>query len=136
MESQFFTTLDGRPLDWVLFLDHKLGKLYQAIPFDEIASILPYKKPKTGPVFWFEVKGGIGLRMKKTTCKHRYLFKRKCTFFGGDQIYANNKNRKYCARENISTCFQPKGRPPVDKTVRKQQSQLRSLIGRTSVRIA
>jgi len=400
LESQFFTTLDGRPLDWVLFLDHKLGKLYQAIPFDEIASILPYKKPKTGPVPWFDVKGGIGLqilkhhyrtsdenlidllnqnkmmqyfcginlkagqkikdigivsrwrarlggylamsdvmtkfqlanvehwksdlentetnlsdatcyesyiryptdvkllwecitylrsqmkkickyvgikmprskfkdqerkylsyqkrrkktykltratirrllyllhkflgllpgligamkrkeaealhscrvksnffsristikkiyeqqqlhfnypklkiknrivslhkpylrpivrgketkrvefgmkvhemqvdginiiehwnfeayhegvRMKKTTFKHRYLFKKKCTVFGGDQIYANNKNRKYCARENISTCFQPKGRPPVDKTVRKQQSQLRSLIGK------
>ena len=71
-----------------------------------------------------------GVRMKKTLLKHRYLLKQKCTAFGGDQIYANNKNRKYCTNENIATCFKQKGRLAINKTVRKQQTQLRSLIGK------
>ena len=71
-----------------------------------------------------------GVRMKQTLWKHQYLFKRKCTLFGGDQIYANNKNRRYCTLEKIATCFKPKGKAPVDKTIRKQKNQLRKLIGK------
>lgn len=71
-----------------------------------------------------------GVRMKQTLCIHRQLFKKKCTMFGGDQLYANNKNRKYCTTQNITTCFKPKGRLTADKALRKQQRQARSLIGK------
>ncbi len=71
-----------------------------------------------------------GVRMKQTLWKHQYLFKRKCNLFGGDQIYANNKNRSYCSSQKISTCFKPKGKLPADKTIRKQKRLLRNLIGK------
>lgn len=71
-----------------------------------------------------------GVRMKQTLWKHQYLFKRKCSLFGGDQIYANNKNRSYCSSKNITTCFRPKGKLPADKTIRKQKRQVRNLIGK------
>lgn len=71
-----------------------------------------------------------GIRMKQTLWKHQNLFKRKCSFFGGDQIYANNKNRRYCTNQNIETCFKPKGKLPADLTVRKQKKQVRTLIGK------
>lgn len=71
-----------------------------------------------------------GIRMKQTLYRHQRLFKKACRLFGGDQIYANNANRRYCSKQQIQTCFQPKGRPPVDALVRKQKAQLRKLIGK------
>ena len=68
MELQFFTTQDGRPLDWAVFLHHDLGKLYQAIPFQKYLSVIPYQTPKTGPKPWFGLEGGIALQI----LKHRY----------------------------------------------------------------
>jgi len=71
-----------------------------------------------------------GVRLKKTIWLHRYLFKTKVLLFGGDQLYANNKNRSYCSGQNIQTCFAPKGKPPKDKAVRRQKKQLRQAIGK------
>lgn len=71
-----------------------------------------------------------GIRMKQTLWKHQYLFKKKCSFFGGDQIYANNKNRRYCTQQNVETCFKPKGKLPADPIIRKQKKQVRALIGK------
>lgn len=71
-----------------------------------------------------------GVRLKKTIWMHRYLFKTKVSFFGGDQLYANNANRSYCTSQNIQTCFAPKGKPPIDKEVRLQKRQLRQVIGK------
>ena len=71
-----------------------------------------------------------GVRLKKTIWLHRYLFKTKVAFFGGDQLYANNTNRSYCSRQNIQTCFSPKGKPPKNPELRGQQKQLRQVIGK------
>lgn len=71
-----------------------------------------------------------GVRLKKTIWLHRFLFKTKVLLFGGDQLYANNKNRSYCSGQNIQTCFAPKGKPSKDKAVRRQKKQLRQAIGK------
>lgn len=71
-----------------------------------------------------------GVRMKQTLWKHQSLFRKKCKLFGGDQIYANNKNRRYLTSQNVESCFKAKGKLPADSTIRKQKSQLRQLIGK------
>lgn len=71
-----------------------------------------------------------GVRLKKTIWLHRFLFKTKVLLFGGDQLYANNKNRKYCSEQKIQTCFPPKGKPVKDPAVRRQKRQLRQAIGK------
>lgn len=71
-----------------------------------------------------------GIRMKQTLYRHERLFRQACRLFGGDRIYANNANRRYCSKRQVQTCFQPKGRPPIDAMVRKQKAQLRKLIGK------
>jgi len=71
-----------------------------------------------------------GIRMTKAIWKHQYLFKKKCKLFGGDKIYGNNKNRRYCSLHEIQTCFVPKGQAAKDKVVNKQKKLLRQLIGK------
>jgi hypothetical protein len=67
-----------------------------------------------------------GTRLISTIRLHRSLFG-ACHQFGADQIYATNKNRKYCSKHNIATCFVPKGRQGPNK---EQAHQLRKEIGR------
>ena len=50
-----------------------------------------------------------GTRMISSIWLHQKYFGR-CHQFGADQIYATNKNRKYCSRHGIATCFVRKGR--------------------------
>jgi len=50
-----------------------------------------------------------GVRMWKSVLKHKKRFT-KCKNYGGDKIYANNKNRKFAKNRKINTCFVPKGR--------------------------
>lgn len=51
----------------------------------------------------------------------------KCTHIGADQIYATNKNRTYCAKQNIKTNFIPKGKPgPLEE----QRSQMQSILSK------
>ena len=51
----------------------------------------------------------------------------KCTHVGADQIYATNKNRTYCALQNIKTNFVPKGKPgPLEQ----QRSQMQSILSK------
>lgn len=50
-----------------------------------------------------------GTRLISSVHLHRKLFG-KCTHIGADKIYATNKNRKYCTKNNIITSFIPKGR--------------------------
>lgn len=67
-----------------------------------------------------------GVRLKKTIWKHQRYFGR-CAHFGGDAIYANNANRRYCTQRDIFTNFPPKGRRAKDE---KQRRQLRVLIAK------
>ncbi len=67
-----------------------------------------------------------GNRTIKTIGKHRKYFG-TCQHFGGDQIYATNKNRKYCTENGIFTGFRKKGRPGKQED---QARQLRSLIAK------
>jgi len=67
-----------------------------------------------------------GVRMKQTIWKHRRYFG-KCLHFGGDKLYANNANRKFCTQQGIQTCFIPKGRKSKEEN---QKSKLRKLIGK------
>ena len=71
-----------------------------------------------------------GIRLKKTLWKHQFLFKQKVNLFGGDQLYANNVNRRYCSKLKIQTCFKQKGKPRNDKAIKKQKKQIRQLIGK------
>lgn len=71
-----------------------------------------------------------GVRMKQTLWTHQYLFKQKVHLFGADQLYATNKNRRYCSGQNVRTCFRPKGKLPNDQTLKKQKKQLRQLIAK------
>ncbi len=71
-----------------------------------------------------------GIRMKKTIWLHHFLFKSKVLFFGGDQLYANNVNRKYCSKHTIQTCFAPKGRSPIDLAIKTQKRQVRQALGK------
>lgn len=71
-----------------------------------------------------------GIRMKHTLWTHQYLFKQKVSLFGADQLYATNKNRRYCSQQNVQTCFKPKGKSLQDKTLRKQKKQLQQLIAK------
>ena len=71
-----------------------------------------------------------GIRMKQALWRHQYVFKQACRLFGADQIYATNANRRYCAKQQIQTCFVPKGRQPQDAILRKQKAQMRKLIGK------
>lgn len=67
-----------------------------------------------------------GIRTVKTIWKHRQYFG-KCAHFGGDQIYATNKNRKYCSKNGIFTGFKRKGRASKNED---QAKLLRSLIAK------
>ena len=67
-----------------------------------------------------------GPRLISTIRLHRTLFG-ACHQFGADQIYATNKNRKYCSKHKIATCFIPKGKQGPDK---EQAQQLRKEIGK------
>ncbi len=67
-----------------------------------------------------------GNRCIQSIWKHRKYFG-KCLHFGGDQIYATNKNRTYCSQNGIFTSFRRKGRAGRNEA---QAAQLRSLIAK------
>jgi Transposase DDE domain len=51
----------------------------------------------------------------------------KCTHVAADQIYATNKNRTYCAKQNIKTNFVRKGKPgPLEE----QRSHMQSILSK------
>lgn len=51
---------------WKEFVQSDLGKLYQSIPFKELASLLPRKKNKSGAPPWFQYEGYFGLMFLKS----------------------------------------------------------------------
>lgn len=67
-----------------------------------------------------------GNRMWKSMFKHNKRFE-KCRQYGADQIYATNKNRKYCTKKKIVTCFKKKGRESKNED---QKKKLRKEIGK------
>jgi len=71
-----------------------------------------------------------GIRLKKTIRLHQFLLRTKVMLFGGDQLYANNANRKYCSKQNIQTCFIPKGKSVKDPVIRRQKKQLLQAIAK------
>ena len=70
-----------------------------------------------------------GNRLKRGIVLHQKNFGR-LRRVAADAIYATNENRRFCTRFNIATCFKPKGRPKADPTIRKQRSQMRSLLAK------
>ncbi|MBK6393037.1 MAG: transposase [Saprospiraceae bacterium] len=48
----------------------------------------------------------------------------KCTHVGADAIYATNKNRSYCSKENIHTSFVRKGKAGTSEDQRSQMQKL------------
>jgi len=67
-----------------------------------------------------------GTRLKNTIHLQRRYFG-KCSQIGADAIYATNKNRTYCSKHHIATCFVPKGK---EGPLQEQKSQMRSLLGK------
>jgi len=72
-----------------------------------------------------------GNRMWKSMYKHKKRF-RKCHQYAADQLYATNKNRKYCTKNKIYTCFKKKGKPSKDED---QKKVLRRELGRARATI-
>jgi len=72
-----------------------------------------------------------GVRMWKSVLHHRRRFG-KCNQYGGDQIYASNKNRKYATKQGIATSFKRKGRASKDEN---QKSALRVALGKARATI-
>lgn len=67
-----------------------------------------------------------GTHMISSIRLHRELFG-ACHQFAGDKIYATNKNRKYCTKYKIATCFVPKGKQGEHK---EQARQMRRELGK------
>ncbi len=63
-----------------------------------------------------------GIRMWRSILKHNSHFD-KCSQYAGDQIYANNKNRKYARGNEIVTSFKKKGRPSKIEDPEKAQGK-------------
>lgn len=70
-----------------------------------------------------------GNRLKQGIIFHQRHFG-KLRQIGADAIYATNKNRKFCKRFNIATCFKPKGRRTLKPLLKKQEDQVRKTIGK------
>jgi len=70
-----------------------------------------------------------GNRLQKGIVFHHKHFG-KLRQVGADAIYATNKNRKFCTRFNIATCFKPKGRRKHEPILRKQEDLARQTISR------
>jgi transposase, IS5 family len=68
-----------------------------------------------------------GIRLPQAIRKHRELFG-ACHQFAADKIYATNKNRRYCKKQNIATNFVPKGKQ-AGKYL-EQAQQLRKELGK------
>lgn len=68
-----------------------------------------------------------GIRLPWAIRKHRKLFG-SCHQFAADKIYATNKNRTYCKKQNIATNFTPKGKQA--GKYKEQAHQLRKELGK------
>jgi hypothetical protein len=64
LELQLFSSQSGRSLEWYQFQEHELGRLYQTIPFRELAAEFP-SSSGLGRTAWFSIAGGIGLQILK-----------------------------------------------------------------------
>lgn len=60
-----------------------------------------------------------GIRLKNCIRMHQKLMNVRVRCVAGDTIYANNANRKYCTKYDISTSFVRKGRAAKDEPLRK-----------------
>ncbi|MEM6965216.1 MAG: transposase [Bacteroidota bacterium] len=70
-----------------------------------------------------------GNRLLQGICFHQKHFG-KLRQVGADAIYATNKNRKFCKRFHIATCFKPKGKRKQNQLLRKQEDLARQAIGK------
>lgn len=70
-----------------------------------------------------------GIRLKQGIAFHHKNFG-KLKQLGADQIYATRENRRTVKKLNIATNFIPVGRRTHDNVVRKQEDQLRKVIGK------
>jgi len=72
-----------------------------------------------------------GIRMKKSIERHEKIFG-KCKHYAGDQIYANNKNRKHVTQKGIITCFKQKGRKP---RIQSEKDEIRLILNKARATI-
>lgn len=72
-----------------------------------------------------------GIRMWKSILKHNKRFS-KCSQYAGDQIYANNKNRKFATKRKIATNFKKKGKA---SKIEDQKKIMREELGRARATI-
>ena len=68
-----------------------------------------------------------GARLISSIGLHRELFG-KCTHVGADNIYATNKNRKYCTKNDIVTSFVPKGN--IAQQYQAETKKIKSLLSK------
>lgn len=68
-----------------------------------------------------------GTRLISSIRLHRDFFG-KCTHIAGDKIYATNKNRTYCTKNNIITSFIPKGNVALE--YQDQTKKIKSILSR------
>ena len=67
-----------------------------------------------------------GTRLQSTIDLQQRYFG-ACHQMGADAIYGTNENRSYCTKNNIATCFIPKGN---EGQLKEQKSQMRSILGK------
>lgn len=66
-----------------------------------------------------------GIRMWNAIGRHKRYFGKICKQYGGDRIYATNKNRKKASKLGIMTSFRRKGRPAKNE---KERQKMRGIL--------
>ena len=74
-----------------------------------------------------------GNRLLSSLAFHKRITGHSCKQFGGDKIYATKKNRAFCKKKGIITCFAKQGNPNWKKKDKEQyeaESKMRQIIGK------
>ena len=74
-----------------------------------------------------------GNRLFSSLAFHKRITGHSGKQFGGDKIYATQKNRAFCKKKGIATCFAKQGNPNWKKKEREQyeaESKRRQIIGK------
>jgi hypothetical protein len=69
MTCELFQPQEFLPVKWYLFKDSRLGKIYDSIPWDQLADCLPEESKGPGAPRWFSAHGMFGLMFLKSYLK-------------------------------------------------------------------
>lgn len=73
-----------------------------------------------------------GVRFSKSLAFHKKLTGQNCRQFAGDKLYANKRNRAFCKKQGIATCFAKQGNPnwkKKDTAVQEAETKMRKTLG-------